>query len=84
MRDRPYTCMICGQVEPLYYDPDLDMEYYSDDPKHDTLDFWIQRIEFVTGAINLRTCGECSKLDTELMLERYQARVRSGEIPYFN
>lgn len=76
--------MICGQIEPLYYDEDLDVEYYSDDPEHDTMDFWFHDFEFASGKMRLHACGECSTLDDQTMFSRWQERVRAGEIPFIH
>lgn len=84
MRNKPHVCMACGQTEQLHYDTDLEVEYYSDDPEKDSLDFWLHEYEFPDGKIMLRACGECSKKPSVAIFEEYQRRVREGEILCFH
>lgn len=76
--------MVCGQTEQLYFDPTLEMEYYSDDPDNDSIKWWVHTFEFPSGKVSLRVCGECSEKPGDKMFEEYQTRVLTGEIPFFH
>ena len=85
-REKPYICQICGQVEQAIWDADLEVEFYpsEEDEDVDALRFDLHAYEFRTCRIWIRVCDECSKMGPDLVLERYQERVRAGEIERFH
>lgn len=84
MRHSPYVCQICGQVEQPLWDDNLEMEIYKDDLEEDDLHWERHSFEFPQCRIWLMACEECSKMGAVAMFERYQQRVRAGEIERFH
>jgi hypothetical protein len=97
LRDGPYTCQVCGQVEQPIWDDDLEVEVYADpdddtgffdddgrEPLTDDLRFDMHEFEFKSCRIWIRVCEECSKIGPEQIFERYKQRIRLGEIARFH
>lgn len=84
MRESPYVCQICGQVEQRVWDEDLGMEVFSDDLDEQDLHWMRHSFSFPICRIWIMACEECSKMGGDQIFERYRERVKAGEIPAFH
>ncbi len=69
-----HVCQVCGYEEEMQLGMELEVYYH----------WFLHRVQFVGGFIDVLACAECNKLTIDEIFEGYKHRIRSGEVQSYH